>query len=528
MKMQSLIKRLFSPNVFRRTAIILIIGVLVNLAVFYVGAYQYDRKTQEFETNEFYVQSQKLNESFSHPTQYVYEFHKDNKKNVSNKLIHDPLPDGATGNITVETILVLKQGRIIGVNLLYRIENNTYKKKMTNKFLSSYEESLWWADIEIPNNFTFYYKFKIIYTPVKLDVYRFYDRCETVINGKILYKDTRYRTETPPLITYFIIPGHILANWTTPTISFSVYFMSCAIICAILTYLFFRRWGDKRAYLMGLMLAIYPSMLDGAFSAQDEPLVAFFFLLPLFLMLLKHEVVSAISMGIGVGVKMLSGLLFPGLLNSCFSIRDCKKRRLKIVRLMIAFGTPILILFVIFYLLAESDFTYFIRSYIGLAPFSSGGYTIWSHFFGESEWYSVLKLFLTGLIITLILLVFYFSSYQDIHPLRVMMIIMSLFFLFYPKVLNGYYAFLAIIFLPAMTEDHILLVEVFSIPLLLGTKNALSAEMFSILSLLSWIILCDVLRRAIFRPYVFDHNLGEGVKNHHYNRLNIDIIRKWK
>jgi len=516
----SIFKSYFPEGTLNRILVIIVIGVIANLLLFFINGAYHDRdKIVDVETPEFTIVNTEQAVPNDPSGEYVLIFHENDQRTKHNELRHDPIPNGTTGDVTFTAIISRERGRIISVELLYKTDNCTQTSlEMDNSFRESYSETEWNTVLNVPEGHNISYLFEITYTPRYTDVYRFYDRCETVVEGEVLYRDSGYRTETAPLITYVMIPGYYLSKWTDPSIGFAAYFMAFAVISSVALYLMFRRWGDDRAFLMGAMLAFYPSMLNGALKAQDEPLMAIFFIVPLFLMLSRKMGASAVSMGAGIGVKMWPGLLFPGLLS--MYLKDWRKDVKSIIRLIAFFVVPVALVFLLFYALAGDEFTFFLKGYLGLTFIPSSSATIWNHFLNDVGWYDKLKPVLLGVIIVSTLWVLHRSTKVEIHPLRVTMFVIAIFFIFYLKLHPGYFIFFLIVLLPAMSEDLKLSAEVFVLPLLfmMGT-HYYSTMLQSILVVISWIILFDVLRQVLINPYSFDSDLGDGAEKHSYGPI---------
>lgn len=512
--------RISPKKTAHRLALIVVLGLLVNVAVFFsLGVWQERKRILEYETRTFSIHSQPgVGEGA--PSEVVMEVY-DDKDRLTCTLVHTPIRNGSSGNLTVELLMTRYRGRMIGVDLIYQPGGSPeIGRKMSCSFLSEYNELMWSVDITLPEGLNCSYSFSLRYTPKHIDVYRFYDRAETAFHGNILYRDTSYRTESPPLIAYLLIPGYLLSNSVgDANIGFSIYFIFCAILAASVFYLLFRRWGEDRAYLMGLFLVCYPPMLSGAFHAEDEPLIVIFFIIPLFLLLIKRVRECGVMVGVAIGIKMWTLLLIPALYSTVLSISDLKKRFRESLVAAAAIAVPVVAVFLPFYILAGSDFTFFLRAYTGLAASFGVSTSIWYTLFGGTNFYSQAKLVLMAVIAVSTLGVLYCNSRRPVHPMRLTMVLFCIFFLFYAKIISGYYAFFVLAFLPAMTEDRLLLAEVFAIPVIIRERNLLFLP--DIALFLAWLLLLDVLRRSLVKPYSFDGDLGDGVKDMNYQTFRL-------
>ena len=100
------------------------------------------------------------------------------------------------------------------------------------------------------------------------------------------------------------------------------------------------------------------------------------------------------------------------------------------------------------------------------------------------------------------------------------MIITAVFFLFYYKAHLGYYLFLGLVFLPAMSEDLIMTLEVFFLP---WSKNIVtsfpSGGVRAVVVVVCWLITLHLLWNSLFKEFAFDGDLGDGVEDEGYARL---------
>jgi hypothetical protein len=140
-----------------------------------------------------------------------------------------------------------------------------------------------------------------------------FERSETILQGKLLYKDVF--TTTPPLSNYLIVIPSIIAKrvqyvnpWTT--LVFMLFFAFFNLPTAfILLYM-----GKTRAegWEAALFFLLNPITFGNAIlRRQDESILVFFIAISLFFALRKQHVFSSISIGISMLVKLWGALLIP-------------------------------------------------------------------------------------------------------------------------------------------------------------------------------------------------------------------------
>ncbi len=142
------------------------------------------------------------------------------------------------------------------------------------------------------------------------DLHFYQERGQAILDGQILYKDLY--VESPPLINYlFVIPQFFGgAAWI-----YQVFFSAFPLMQALITYAALRKWNDNCAFILALFALLSPySVLDATWGIQDEPIVTFFYTLPVILMLYGLTKSSTIIDTIAFWVKGLPIIIFPNLL----------------------------------------------------------------------------------------------------------------------------------------------------------------------------------------------------------------------
>ncbi len=155
-----------------------------------------------------------------------------------------------------------------------------------------------------------------------IDIYR--ERAQAILDGKILYKDIDI--ESPPLINYLLVPPQIFggADWM-----YQVWFSIFPLLTGICMYLVMMKWNDRQAFYAAILAVLCPyALVDATFGIQDEPLVAFFYLIPVIIFLAGYARTSALVGTIAAWVKMLQALIFPNIL---IKMKNNKERLIGIV-----------------------------------------------------------------------------------------------------------------------------------------------------------------------------------------------------
>lgn len=191
------------------------------------------------------------------------------------------------------------------------------------------------------------------HTYIKCDLSRYIGRAETILQGGLLYRD--FHTETPPLINYiFLIPTAISPS----AISFEIFLSLFNVFTVLLLFYALKNVDEKIAFLSALLYSFLPFALNSAiFEVQDEPIVAFFFLLPIVLMRFGKRNLAATMIGMGIWIKAFPLLLLPILI---FEDKNNKERLLHLVLI----GVISLLITLPYLILCPDEFIQFLRYYI--------------------------------------------------------------------------------------------------------------------------------------------------------------------
>ena len=138
-------------------------------------------------------------------------------------------------------------------------------------------------------------------------------RSETILGGGLLYRDVF--TSTPPLTNgLLVLPSlvPILVGNVNPwsTLAFMVFF---SLFCLLTAYVLLQMGSTKNAgFLAAVLFLLNPLTLGNAIlRRQDESIVVFFVALSLLFILKNMHTKAAITIGIGLLVKLSAGLLIP-------------------------------------------------------------------------------------------------------------------------------------------------------------------------------------------------------------------------
>ena len=165
-----------------------------------------------------------------------------------------------------------------------------------------------------------------------LEIYR--ERAQAILDGKILYKDIDL--ESPPLINYLLVPPQALGGTDE---LYQLWFSLFPLLTGLAMYVVMRKWHEQQAFYAAILAILCPyAVVDATLGIQDEPIVAFFYLLPVIVFLAGYCRTSAVVGTIAAWVKMLQGLIFPNLL---ICMKNNKERLLGIA---IGLGISLLII----------------------------------------------------------------------------------------------------------------------------------------------------------------------------------------
>ena len=141
-----------------------------------------------------------------------------------------------------------------------------------------------------------------------LSIYQ--SRAGLLLNGGMIYRDMY--VESPPLINYLLIPPQLMGGeWW----AYEAYFSFFSFLTALSLYLALRHWNDYYAFIASVLFLLCPFMVeDATLGIQDEPIVGFFFIVPVLLFVQGWKKASALGVAVGFWTKFLSIILYPVML----------------------------------------------------------------------------------------------------------------------------------------------------------------------------------------------------------------------
>jgi uncharacterized membrane protein len=153
------------------------------------------------------------------------------------------------------------------------------------------------------------------------DLHIYQERTSLILNGGIIYRDLDI--ESPPLINYVLLPPQMVGgDW----FAYEIYFSIFPILTALAMYMVMRRWNGHYAFLASLLVVLCPfAVQDATWGIQDEPMVAFFYLLPVLLALGGRTRWSSVATTLGFWIKFLPIIIFPVLLIKMGDRREAAK-----------------------------------------------------------------------------------------------------------------------------------------------------------------------------------------------------------
>ncbi len=259
------------------------------------------------------------------------------------------------------------------------------------------------------------------------DLAIFQERTSLILHGGILYRDLDI--ESPPLINYLLLPPQIIGGeWW----AYEMYFSLFPILTSLGIYLVMRRWDDDRAFLAALLFVICPyAVQDATWGIQDEPMVAFFYMLPVLLLLSGRARSSALAVAVGFWTKFLPIVTYPLVL---LSLKGTRER-------LISIGLALLITALVvvpFLILAPQEFLHFPSYYLlGRSGEGSAGMSI-INLIGKGGW-QLPGMAGAGLTVAAMLLSYYLFKRWNLDVWRGAMLTTVMFLSIYPMIRLGYF-----------------------------------------------------------------------------------------
>jgi hypothetical protein len=340
-----------------------------------------------------------------------------------------------------------------------------------------------------------------------LPVYQ--ERTSLILNGGIIYRDLDI--ESPPLINYVLLPPQMIGGeWW----AYEVYFSFFIILTALTMYLVLSRWDGYRAMLVSLLLLFCPFALqDATWGIQDEPVVAFFYLLPVLLMLSGRTYLSSIAAAFGFWTKFLPVIIYPDILVRL------KDRREVLRNIAIAVIASVLIALP-FLLLCPIEFLNFPSYYLlGRSGEGSAGMSL-INLIGQGG-FVIPGAVGAALTVGVLALTYYLVRRWDLDIWRGAMLTTVVFLSVYPMIRLSYYIFPFAFFAVWAISDRGILIRLVPMYLTLLFAQGLAADGLGVDPAYSWIIasvlvvagtliMLDITMRCLRTKNFLDSETREG------------------
>ena len=256
------------------------------------------------------------------------------------------------------------------VNVYYEMNGEEDKIRL-RKTVKEEGFVTWYAEKKFCRNGTISY----YYRADKNDIAKFHQRASVILEGGNLYEDIQ--TGPPPLINFLMIPPTLL---TPPVrmggayLSFQIYFSLFTLFDALILFFTFKDRDKTGAFFAGILFLANPVTLSNIH--QDEAVVAFMILLPVFFMLKNREKLSTILTGSSVPVKVWGVFLYP-----LYLIRKDKDLKKGFMDIFTALAVTVSI-FLFFYLLWGEKSVWFLSQYSGQTnTLNMGPVSFWGRWF---------------------------------------------------------------------------------------------------------------------------------------------------
>lgn len=333
------------------------------------------------------------------------------------------------------------QGSHVGtVDLLYKDSESEWESIRLRRKNTTENKEIWSKEKIFNEN----KEIKYYYVVGETDIPTFERRASIILDGKNPYEETR--TGPPPLIHFLFIPPTVL---TAPMslggafLSFNIYFSLFVLLDALLLFVSLKEFDEAKAYLASMIFLLNPITIFTVH--QDEPIIVFLMILPLFLLARNRKYLSSLSIGIGAVAKIWTAFWIPIMLMAK------GLRKLKYLSIIVASGLSI---FFIFLLAWGEKVLWFLRFYGGTAGKENiGGISFWNHglkVFGISE--GILPTTAILISIGLIeLFIWYLAWKNDWKPISLISAFFMVFLAFYPKI-HWEYVLLSLPFLSILSS----------------------------------------------------------------------------
>ena len=281
------------------------------------------------------------------------------------------------------------------------------------------------------------------------------ERAETIIHGKLLYRDVD--TQTPPLINYLLVPP---VYFGASPLAFEIYFSIFTVLTVLAIFHFLSRIDEKKAFLSAIAFLFIPTTLVvPTFARQDEAIVVFFFVLPLLLAVEnKNRYVYTFLSSVGVWIKMHSIFLIPPMF---LKLRG--KEILKHSSIILAVSAAIALPFLI---VTSDKFTWYLKFYFLGEGGQLEGISLWRII--DSQGYAVPKTALIACMLISFLAVYYVAYRNRMGIWKTASLTLIIYFMIYPKIHYEYFLMLFALLIPYVVESKKMVAILYIISVLSG------------------------------------------------------------
>jgi hypothetical protein len=341
------------------------------------------------------------------------------------------------------------------------------------------------------------------------DLHIYQERTSLILNGGIIYRDLDI--ESPPLINYVLLPAQMIGgDWW----AYEAYFSFFVVLTALMMYMTMRRWDEHRAMMAAVVFLLCPYALqDATWGIQDEPMVAFFYILPVLIMLVDRKRLSAAAAAFGFWVKFMPIIPYP------VTLVKLRGRREVLRNLGVAVITSVFIALP-FLLLCPIEFLGFPSYYLlGRSGEGSAGMSI-INLLGQGGLH-LPGTFGAVLTVGVLVLSYYLVHRWNLDIWRGAMLSTVMFLSVYPMIRLGYYIFPFAFFAVWAVSDRGILLRLVPmyLALLLGQgmeSNGLGIDpsyswiIGAVLVLLGTLIMLDIARLCLRTKSFLDKESREG------------------
>jgi uncharacterized membrane protein len=221
----------------------------------------------------------------------------------------------------------------------------------------------------------------------------------------------------------------------------------------MLMYVSFRRYDERKAFLIGSLVLLCPFMIDKAIVSDDDSIVAFFFMLGAVSMLFEKPRASAAIIAIGIWTKMWTILLLP----IQFLRLKTWKERIDTIAIVAIVTIVVAIPYVI--LCSDEFFDFLSYYFLSKANRTIEGFSM-VHFL-ERGGLGIPGGMMLGIVLISLLAAVLYSHHKGWGAWKSATFIMVVFIIVFPKMHMGYYIMPMALLMVWAVEDWRILVRLF-------------------------------------------------------------------